>query len=391
MLKKLPFLFILILIPAVLAFSPIHESVFEQNFEDIPHNRRLNRDFQVWENGAVLELFLEKSNVNSGNNGLRIVAKSANPINQAQDGSVYQALPSSDRNWSGAEAVQFWVNNPNPTEILITFNFKELFSEYWAVAEHGTFYLSTQQSVFQQQEIFYSNLPIPAFFEGLVIVPFESFSVPDWNTAKSNGLMDLEKIDSYALGIRIDSDTPFSIFIDDISIFGQTDLAELKITGPDRILIPPSGELIETFSAAVHRQADLIAEEVDIQWSIQEQAPEYVTITPGGKLSIPAGTENGLVLLRAACTTGDYQIIRDWPVLLYQAGYDEPFTNPPTRVDSTGRLVSYELPSDTPRYDAFSAGFDVWAMQNRPLFIVLIMMVVLAFLTILSTSKSKLK
>jgi hypothetical protein len=389
--KKLPFLFILFLLPAVLAFSPIHEPVFEQNFEDIPHNRRLNRDFQVWENGAVLELFLEKSHVNSGENGLRIVAKSANPINQAQDGSVYQALPSSDRNWSGAAGVQFWINNPNQTDILITFNFKELFSEYWAVAEHGTYYLSTQQGIFQQQEILYSNLPIPANFEGLVLIPFESFSVPEWNTAISNGVMDLNRIDSYAFGIRVDNNTPFSIYIDDIIILDQTNFAELKIIGPDRILIPPSGELIETFSAAVINQDKSDTDDSEIQWSIQEQAPEFVTITPDGRLSIPAGTESGIVLLSAAYTTDDYQITREWPVLLYQPGYEEPLVNPPNRVDSAGRLVSYELQTETPRYDAFSAGFDVWAMQNRPLFIVLLMMVVLAFLTILSTSKSKLK
>jgi len=316
-LKKLPFLFILIFLPAVLAFNPIHEPVFEQNFEEISHNRHLNRDFQVWENGALLELFLEKSNVNSGENGLRIVAKSSNPINQAMDGSVYQTLPSSNRNWSGAAGVQFWIKNPNPTEILITFNFKELFSEYWAVADHGIYYLSTQQGIFQQQDILYNNLPIPAYFEGFLIIPFESFSVPEWNTAISNGVMDLDKIDSYAFGIRVDNITPFSIYIDDIIILGETDFTELKITGPERILIPSSGELIETFSAAIRNQVDQIEDEDQIQWSIQKQAPEFVTLTPGGKLSIPAGTESGIVLLSAAYKTDDYQIIHEWPVLLY--------------------------------------------------------------------------
>lgn len=369
----------------LLVFAQVDDLIYRQDFEDIPHNSRLNRDFQVWENGAVVRLFLETRNVASGQKSMRLEVISPNPNNQSIDGSIYHTLSTTDGDWSDADAIRFWINNPNEEPLLITFNFKEKFREYWAVAETGTYFLQTDINTIHQQDIHFNNLPIPPQFNGFVIIPFISFEVPEWNTAVSDGIMNLDRIDSFALGVRVKQETPFTFYVDDIEVFSQPSFPTLTIEGPNWIQIPTSGELLETYSVLL---GDIYAEEkteITAHWKILPPSPQQLQISQNGILSIPAGIDTTSVILRATYEGERYQLVWDYPITLAGSDpgeVDDPQPDPPfTENEETA----------SNRYDAFSARFDVWARDNRPLFVGLVIIIVLIFLILLSSVQRKLK
>ena len=107
------------------------------------------------------------------------------------------SCPYSQRNWSDGTGVRFWVINLNTEPLSLSFNFKEEFNEYWAVSGSGAYFLQGEDGSLLQQKIQYGNLQIPAIFQGFVVIPFYSFSVPEWNTALGDHVMKLARIESY--------------------------------------------------------------------------------------------------------------------------------------------------------------------------------------------------
>jgi len=380
--KKQLFLISLIVILSM-AFLP-SEILFQDDFEGHLQEAKLNRDYQVWESGAVLEIFLEDEIINSGDNALGVKVISPNPINESRYGSVYRTFEFLQGNWIGGLGVRFWVNNPNDTALLLSFNFKERHREYWAVAEEGLFYLEEEDGVVCQQSIFYSNLSIPAEFSGFVIIPFTSFAVPAWNTARSNQKIDLNRVESYAVSVLAGENTPFNFYIDDIQVFGQTSFYEIPIEGPALIEIPPSGALLETFHADVMFSDGQRVETPLVTWSIEAPHDPNLQINDEGVLRIPAEAQPGEVTLTATWQTPEMILQNSLQVSLTGTNDGEVELAPAPSSAPTGQDQSTE-------YDRFSTQFDVWTMNNRPLFVGLLIIGVTGFLSVLSTIEHKLK
>jgi len=376
--KKIPLLMIVILILFSAAFTPA-ETIFNDDFDDYFIKTNFKRDVQVWENGAVLNLFLEKSFVNSGDNALGVQIVSANPANKSIFGSVYRPLQLFEDNWSGGTGLRFWIKNPNQSSLLLSFNLKERYSEYWAVADEGLYYFADRDGALTQQPIQYGNLVIPADFEGFAIIPFASLSVPEWNTAKSNHSLDLNEVESYAFSVTVGEITPFTFYIDDVAIIQQEIFATIPLEGAAYIQIPQSGEHVESYTAKLGSLGNQAIEEVEVAWSIQGSYDPRLAITDEGLLTVPADVEGGQVTLVAKYESSGLSLVNTMNVVL--AGNGAEIDKMPESAEGSEIVENYSRTS----------AFDTWASENRAIFIVLLILGVMLFLMILSAVERKLR
>jgi len=380
---KTPFILISFSLIFLMAFIP-SEVIFKDDFEGHIHKAKLKRDYQVWDTGSVLNIFLEHEFVNSGKNAMGVEIVSVNPVNGSKYGSVFRTMELLMGNWSGAAGVRFWINNPNDSPLLLSFNLKERYREYWAVAEDGIFYFQDSEGTFTQQKIFYNNMPIPANFSGFVVLPFDSLEVPSWNTAKSNQVLDSNRIESYAFSIIVGEKTPYTFYIDDFEVLGSTTFYQLLITGETHLQIPASGALTATFNANLVSLGNQEVESEPVSWSIQEPFDPIISITEEGILRIPAKTQSSVITLIARQSTAEFALINTHNVVLEGADSPQPSNTP--LADPTALAVE----PDT-AYDRISKQFDAWTTENRALFVGLLVLGVTIFLFILSFIEKRLK
>jgi hypothetical protein len=358
-------------------------SIYFDDYENQISNRTITRTYPVWENGANLKVFLETENVFSGQKALGIQIISANPSNGSFHGSIYHSIPGMYNSWENGSAVRFWISNPSDNPIPVTFNFKEKFREYWSVADSGLFYLQNN-NVITQRNISYSNLLIPGGFTGHVIIPFKSFAVPTWNTGQTNNIMDLGNIESYAFGVTVDQTSPRTIYLDDFEVMGETEFFNLEIQGVNHIQIPASGQHVEQYNTTLAELGEPGAEFVDVEWSILDPPDPAAQIDSKGSLIIPADSSSGDVVLIAKYKEENLILSAQYVVtLLGKTSSDA--VNPSAAEETTPGAIQKSS------YDDFSARFDQWTTNNRSLFVVISVMVIVVFLFLLSTIQQKLK
>jgi hypothetical protein len=387
--KRIPFLIISLIILLLLAFSEWEDAaqdpIFLENFSRTLSERALKRDYPVWENGAILNIFLEKEIFNSGGKSLGIEIVSPNPNNESNIGSFYRALDLFQGNWHGAVGIRFWINNPHGSPLMISFNLKERYREYWAVAENGVFYLQDEAGIINQKEIYYSNLIIPKQFQGTVILPFDSLVVPEWNTAKTNHILDLNSIESFAISVIVDNQTPRTFLIDEIEVFGKTTFKTLSVQGTETIKVPDSGEHLETYTAKLGAlDSTTLSNNIDVTWSIQALNNPLISINRDGVLRIPAGSKDGIVSVDASFRTPDYILTNSIEVNLIGGEVSEVDAS---QMEETLPEIEHVFVDQ----DTLSARFDTWTSENRALFVFLTIIGLLIFFVFLTLLQSKIK
>ena len=241
-------------------------SVYYDDFEQYKSDGDIKKAYTVWKDGAQLDVSLSKTpldpsvhslRLNFGrpdqsdktirvdvvvdgqtDQALKVTLLAPNSSNKAINGSIYHVLPGRGRVWTGGTAIRFRIENPSTEELLLSFNFKEEFNEYWSVSPSGIFFLQTVEDVLQQQGIQYCNLPIPANFKGFVLVPFYSFSVPEWNTARGDDVMNLKRIESFAFAVQLQNSLPSSFTIDDVEVIERLRSTIFQFKGLERYKRP---------------------------------------------------------------------------------------------------------------------------------------------------------
>jgi len=373
---------------STLTFIPLQNApespVFFDDFEKYLNNNDIKKAYTVWEDGAVLNVTLQNTRVHSGKQALDVEIVSANPNNQSINGSIYHILPRSQRNWSQGSQIRFWVNNTSKNNLLLSFNFKEEFNEYWATNNSGVFFLQSEEGDLLQQEILYSNLPIPANYQGFVVIPFYSFTVPDWNTARGDHIMNLTRVESYAIAVNIGENYPSIFTIDDIEVLAFDEMKTLEIQGVKSILVPPSGEHREQYTAFLSSLVNNTSEKVSAIWSLRQPYDPLIKIDDKGTLTIPTGIQSSSVILAATYISQEIKITKEFTIVL-DNGQSSPeeqiaqetFDEPTQVVDSTD-------------YQSLKA-FETWATENRVLFVIISISVILLILSLLSLFQRKIK
>jgi len=373
---------------STLAFIPLQNEpespVFFDDFEKYLNNNDIKKAYIVWEDGAVLNVTLQNTHVHSGKQALDVEIVSINPNNQSINGSIYHILPRSQRSWSQGSQIRFWVNNASENALLLSFNFKEEFNEYWAINNSGVFFLQSEEGDLLQQEILYGNLPIPANYQGFVVIPFFSFTVPDWNTARGDCIMNLARIESYAIAVNISENSPSTFTIDDIEVLAFDEMKTLEIQGVESILVPPSGEHREQYTAFLSSLAKNTSEEVSAIWSLRQPYDPLIKIDGIGNLIIPAGIQSSSVILAATYPSQGNSITKEFTIVL-----DNGQSSPEEQ-------IALEIPDkptqfvDSTDYQS-SKAFETWATENRALFVIISISAILLILSLLSLFQRRIK
>jgi hypothetical protein len=359
---------------------PQKQILYRDDFEYYVTSKLVQQSYTAWEDGAKLDVQLEKDIVGDGSQSMRVDVLGPNPMDNVTSGSIYHSLPLTNRDWSHSVGVRFWINNPSIDYLWLTFNFKEAYNEYWAVNPGAPFLLQGLDGSIQQYDCQYGNLVIPPNFTGRVIIPVSSFAVPEWSTARGDKKLQLYAIESYALGVTLQKDFPRTFYIDTFEVLSPAEILPV-ILGVKQIEIPSSGEHLETFD-----NVDITTgSKISTLWKVESPNNPDLVITDDGVLIIPSTSKAGLATIYSKWSnSGDGSFISK--EIKLTGGVFPQIDN--SESGSSSEVVP--MPEKT-AYDRFASDFEKWAMDYRPLFVVISVSVVVLIIFLLSRFQNKLK
>lgn len=353
-----------------------HKSLYSDDFEGYVTTKLVRHAYAVWEDGAQLEINLENKNVGDGAQALRVDVLGPNPLDNATTGSIYHSLPLNRRDWSNSAGIRFWINNPSKDNLWLTFNFKEAYNEYWSVDSGAPYLLVGSDLSVQQEECQYGDMVIPAEFTGRVVIPISSFAVPDWNTARGDRKLQLSAIESYALGVTIHNDYPQTFYFDSFEVLSPDEIIPV-IKGVRQIEIPPSGEHRETYQIINSTTGSTIP----AAWKVKSSINPGLAVTGDGSLTIPSTAYAGVATLYANSTATGAETLTSLQIKLTGGAF-------PVQETQTADVVP--APTKT-AYEKFAADFEKWAMEYRPLFVIISVTLVVICIFFLSRFQNRLK
>jgi len=360
--------------------APQNQILYRDDFEQYVTSKLVQQSYTAWEDGAKLDVQLEKDIVGDGSQSMRVDVLGPNPMDNVTSGSIYHSLPLTNRDWSHSAGVRFWINNPSTDYLWLTFNFKEAYNEYWAVNPGAPYLLLGLDASIQQFDCQYGNLVIPPNFIGRVIIPISSFTVPEWSTARGDKKLQLSAIESYALGVTLQKDYPRTFYIDTFEVLSPAETLPV-IHGVKQIEIPSSGEHLESFGVVDITTGSTIS----TLWKVESPNNPDLVITGDGILTIPSTAKAGLATIYSKWSnSGDGSFISK--EIKLTGGVFPQAENP--EASTSSEVV--RIPEKT-AYDEFASDFEKWAMDYRPLFVVISVSVVVIIIFLLSRFQNKLK
>jgi hypothetical protein len=340
----------------------------------------------VWGDGANLKISLVDGGSPGSLQAMRVAVLEKNAQSGNKTGSFYHALQFKEQNWSAADGFRFWITNLSSLPLLLSINFKEEFNEYWATTGNCTYFAISDETHAFQKACEYGNIIIPVNFEGVIFVPFSSFSVPDWNSARGNEILELSRIESFAFGVTLSQDFPNSFDLDDLAVVSNSGQGIFEISGPRSIQVPDEGEHSAKFTSSVLKSGSTDQAYLGVDWYLLETTNPLIRITKDGVLTVPAGVNSQTLPVIATKTDGTnkYSVVFDVAIISSSSGDS-------ASVAADKNLGGSVSGVEEDAYARFSKGFESWAKVNRPLFVILSVASVLLVLVVLSSIQSKLK
>lgn len=254
--------------------------------------------YAVWQEGALIRLSQSVKGVHGKNSAVRADLTGPNGATGAESGSFYHILPENKRDWSGAEFVRFWINNASAKPLLCSFSFKETASEDWGLDAGGTFFLQDADGMYYAAGYEYSNLEIPAQYEGYVILPFASMTVPEWSTAHGDCRLELSGIETYAFGAQFSGEAQ-TFYLDDITVASDPDarIVSVRLSEP-AIEIPKAAATNTLIDTSVTDLSGAYAQE-DVLCTLEKTYPG-IALSGDGTLTVEPGAEPANVEIKAA-------------------------------------------------------------------------------------------
>lgn len=299
--------------------------------------------YALWQDGAHMRLSQAEEGVRDGNTALRVDLTGTNEATGATSGSFYHILPETRRDWSQTGFIRFWIKNASEKSLLFNCSFKEAANEDWGLGQEGAFYLEDEDGMYYPCDYHYCNLEIPAGYEGYVVLPYSSMTVPDWSTAKGDRTLRLDNIETYAFGAQY-SDAPQTFYLDEVTVASDPDTRAVGVRLPkDAVAIPKQGETTMRFDAYVTNLSGDFSDE-DVVFSLKGSYDD-VALSKDGALTVQAGAAPADVAVTAA-VAGKPQYYHTFTV---RVG-DAPVTSAP---NGTGGTDASAAPRDaTPQQSA---------------------------------------
>jgi hypothetical protein len=374
--------FLLVLLSS-LAFrsyqSDPDQPVFQDQFEYLTTGL-FNGAFAAWKDGAQITITLAKDLRKPGDSAMRVELTGPNKNTASRDASIFRILQLLERRWTGGAAARFWLDNPSEYPLAFSFNFKEEFNEYWATSGSQIFFLENEDGRLLKENAQYGNLSVPAGYQGYVVIPFEGLTVPEWNTARGDFKMDLDAVESFALGVSIDQHYSRHFFVDDFQVISAR-YPYLEIQGPAEIQVPSEGELRQQYSAVLDIPDWNATLKIKPAWVLPSDIDPLLRWEDSGWLVIPSGVQSQKFNLAAEYSYGDYSLMDEWSVTITGIETD---TDTPSSPENDSVLVSDPSLREKSAYEQLSEGFERWTFENRPLFVLLTVGVIMIVLAILA-------
>ncbi len=261
----------------------------------------------------------------------------------------------------------------------LTFNFKEAYNEVLVCKAWRAFLLQSSAGSSIQYESQYGNLVIPAQFTGKVILPVNNFSIPEWNTARGDKQLQLANIESFAIGITLNEDYPRTFYIDSLNILppGET---PATIHGVKQIRIPESGEY------RVAYKIEKVYQRIPSRKLESKKSTNRCFHRSRRCFNNSRGTRDETISIISGRPSSDGSSEVSMDVILFS--------------DSSGTAIAQtsgkeetlaEEKMQGSDYDRFAANFELWAMENRPLFVLLSVGLVVFIIFLLSVFQNRLK
>jgi hypothetical protein len=196
---------------------------------------------------------------------------------------------------------------PNSKPLLLSFNFKEEYNEYWAVAGEGVFFLQDENGVHHAKRNRVWQSAHPAAISRRGGCPLYSFVVPN-GTRPRRRKVGSGHIESYAVGVNIGEDYPRTFSIDDIEVSAPADFKTLTIQGTTSVAVPATGEHREQYTAHLGSPVEQTALQVHAAWELRQPHDPGITIDINGGLTVSADVQDESVTLVATYSQLDNPI-----------------------------------------------------------------------------------
>lgn len=164
--------------------KPGEQSRVIENFDEWTDTGKISSSF-----GDALDIILANDIADSGNSlKVNIKGTDTNPI-----GIGNRNFNLMKTNWSGAKGIEVWVHNPNPSAVPVRLMFQEDSGELWLPKTDSKVCLVSKDGSRQIGSVIYRIVEIPANFDGVLQMPFNSFVALE-GELKRDGLLQLNAI-----------------------------------------------------------------------------------------------------------------------------------------------------------------------------------------------------
>ena len=200
------------------------------------------------------------------------------------------------RDWSGADGVSFNFKSVDNKSLSMYFAIVDKQNENWSAGQSIKYFLKhTGSDIYETKQGSAGGIIFPANFDGEVIIPFNSFYIPDWATPV-NGILDLDVVSAMNIGFSPVNMKGQSMYIDDIKLYNaDSAISSLELFSQEKVYIPTK---LTEYAQVIPHAYNSLGIEVDnpqINWSI----------TPSDSNII---LSDGVVTVKPGAISGDYVV-----------------------------------------------------------------------------------
>ena len=264
------------------------------DFEKYSVGQNMSSKFSLWSNCAAAASFTAVQE-SWGNN-----TKSAKlTVTDTNDGGWidYAYSPDVDkRNWSGADGICFKFKSISNKGLTMYFSIDDTQNERWICGESFKYYIKNNgDSLYKTTLGSHQAVIFPINFDGEIIIPFNTFYMPEWATPV-NGTLDLDNVKNIHISFSSDNMKNQSMYLDDIKLYdADSEVTSLKLTSQDKVYIP--SEMYEYAQVVPHAYngSGIEVDNAQINWSITA-ADNNISFS------------DGLITVKPGANSGDYTI-----------------------------------------------------------------------------------
>lgn len=246
------------------------------------NSRTLDLNFNIVEENIKTTLINENGELN--------IKADCEEYNENSYSYLYQ---SNNDNWSAYNSLALQLENKSENSIMMNLQIESKYNGIFNLKEDSTiFFKSSENDLYRQGEMLYSNIEIPASYKGTVYIGFDNLVNKENNTPITSE--ELQSISSWGMTIVPSNEGENILALKKIEVIKKEALTDLEylrsinIIGNNQVQIPLVGESIEDYKVEGGE---------NVKFSLAKDY-EGVTLTEEGQLIINDEATAGKVIFQ---------------------------------------------------------------------------------------------